>query len=421
MNRLILLGNGFDLAHGLKTSYKDFIDDFWINKCSEIIEFRKLKKSNLYDDNLISINQCNRLPSNVNCYDFESLKKELKYYNTSLVFENYFLRLITQKCYDNWVDIEEEFYKQLGHAKVPDRAPIPKKIDKIKKLNEDFEVVKNLLVDYLNRVEKTKLINEKICDKIYSYFKLQDLSLDGINSKIKLEIDKRKKDLDAIESRNISIDEVTEDPVEKEILYRLIGGNKEIGIRDILESGNNRNLLDKFEMNPKEILFLNFNYTDTPINYILNNKCNRKEIITNFNNIHGNLLEESTNPIIFGFGDDVDEKYKEFENLNDNRYMIYFKSIAYSQTDHYKRLLEFLESDHYQVFIFGHSCGISDRTMLNTIFEHDNCKSVKPYYHKRQDGSDNYTDIIQNISRNFNDKKKFRDRVVNKTFCEPLT
>ena len=27
MNRLILIGNGFDLAHGLKTSYKDFI--FW--------------------------------------------------------------------------------------------------------------------------------------------------------------------------------------------------------------------------------------------------------------------------------------------------------------------------------------------------------------------------------------------------------
>lgn len=25
MNRLVIIGNGFDLAHGLKTSYKDFI------------------------------------------------------------------------------------------------------------------------------------------------------------------------------------------------------------------------------------------------------------------------------------------------------------------------------------------------------------------------------------------------------------
>ena len=29
MNRLVIIGNGFDLAHGLKTSYKDFIDWYW--------------------------------------------------------------------------------------------------------------------------------------------------------------------------------------------------------------------------------------------------------------------------------------------------------------------------------------------------------------------------------------------------------
>ena len=29
MNRIIIVGNGFDLAHGLKTSYKDFISWYW--------------------------------------------------------------------------------------------------------------------------------------------------------------------------------------------------------------------------------------------------------------------------------------------------------------------------------------------------------------------------------------------------------
>lgn len=29
MNRIILIGNGFDLAHGLKTSYAHFIDWYW--------------------------------------------------------------------------------------------------------------------------------------------------------------------------------------------------------------------------------------------------------------------------------------------------------------------------------------------------------------------------------------------------------
>ncbi|RPD96775.1 hypothetical protein EGM88_10340 [Aureibaculum marinum] len=31
MNKLIIIGNGFDLAHGLPTSYKHFLNHFWKN------------------------------------------------------------------------------------------------------------------------------------------------------------------------------------------------------------------------------------------------------------------------------------------------------------------------------------------------------------------------------------------------------
>src|SRR5690606_15738927 len=40
MNKLIIVGNGFDLAHNLPTSYKHFINDFWSNlenTCSQDI------------------------------------------------------------------------------------------------------------------------------------------------------------------------------------------------------------------------------------------------------------------------------------------------------------------------------------------------------------------------------------------------
>ncbi|MDR1763164.1 MAG: bacteriophage abortive infection AbiH family protein, partial [Dysgonamonadaceae bacterium] len=43
MNRIILIGNGFDLAHGLKTSYKDFINDFWINEIRKSYDMKYLK------------------------------------------------------------------------------------------------------------------------------------------------------------------------------------------------------------------------------------------------------------------------------------------------------------------------------------------------------------------------------------------
>ena len=125
--------------------------------------------------------------------------------------------------------------------------------------------------------------------------------------------------------------------------------------------------------------------------------------------------------MIFGFGDEIDDDYKSIENLNNNIYLENIKSIKYLETDNYKRLLEFLNSEEYQIYIFGHSCGISDRTLLNTLFEHKNCSSIKPFYHKKNDGFDNYSDIVKNISRNFNIKPIMRDKVVNKEYCEPLS
>ena len=83
-------------------------------------------------------------------------------------------------------------------------------------------------------------------------------------------------------------------------------------------------------------------------------------------------------------------------------------------------MLAFINSAPYQVYIIGHSCGNSDRTLLNTLFEHKNCISIKPFSYIKEYGSDNYLEIIQNISRNFTDMKLMRDRVVNKTYRKKL-
>ena len=97
-----------------------------------------------------------------------------------------------------------------------------------------------------------------------------------------------------------------------------------------------------------------------------------------------------------------------------------FKSIKYLESDRYRKALRFMDAAPYQVLIMGHSCGNSDRTFLNTLFEHKNCVSIKPYYYKNGD-KDNYLEIVQNISRNFTDMKLMRDRVVNKTYCAPFS
>ena len=144
-------------------------------------------------------------------------------------------------------------------------------------------------------------------------------------------------------------------------------------------------------------MLLNFNYTSTPEMYLADNSM--------VNYIHGKLVDPQS--VIFGYGDELEENYKKLKEQNDNECMRQVKSIRYLEHDNYRRMREFIESEPFQVVIMGHSCGNSDRTLLNNIFEHPNCVSIKPY--------------TININRNFNDPKLMRDRVVCKDYCEPLT
>ena len=166
-------------------------------------------------------------------------------------------------------------------------------------------------------------------------------------------------------------------------------------------------------MLPNHIMLLNFNYTHTADLY-----CKKGDIFT-VNQIHGDLKKPKS--VIFGYGDELDDDYKAIVNKNENKLLGHIKSIKYMESDNYRKLLSFIESEPYQVLIMGHSCGNSDRTLLNTLFEHKNCVSIKPYFYNKSKEEDNYIELVQNISRNFTDMKLMRDRVVNKLYCEPLT
>ena len=403
MNRLILVGNGFDLAHGLKTSYKDFIDDFWEEKINVI---KNSDINSRYEDKYVIVYN---VPNSYPAENFFKTYQDLIKYIPKLIIKNKFLELLSKKRTDlNWVDIENEYYQEL---KIVDDL-------NIEQLNQNFEIVKKQLENYLSKIKKDFIISNQISKHILNSIYL--------------------KDLESL-TKNIFIEKIFEECIieDNNLIYYLKDFKKEV-LRFKESSPKSRDNyfnkeFDKYDTEykrifkeiifPKNTLLLNFNYTNTTLEYIDEfNRINGNKSDYKISEIHiHGELNNPENPIIFGFGDDVDKKFQEFEDLNDNRYLENFKSIAYLQTDNYKKLLEFIDSEEYQVFIFGHSCGISDRTMLNTIFEHDNCKSIKPFYHKREDRRDNYTEIVQNISRNFNDKKKYRDRVVNKTYCEPLT
>ena len=80
---------------------------------------------------------------------------------------------------------------------------------------------------------------------------------------------------------------------------------------------------------------MNFNYTQTAKK--LYNDHNIDEII----NIHGELNSEN-NPIIFGYGDELDNDYERIERLQNKDILENIKSIRYHKTKNNRSLLEII-------------------------------------------------------------------------------
>jgi len=108
--------------------------------------------------------------------------------------------------------------------------------------------------------------------------------------------------------------------------------------------------------------------------------------------------------------------------LNQNEYLKHMKSFAYLQTSNYRNLFEFLDKkdEKFEVFIMGHSCGLSDRLLFTHIFEHLNFNSVKIYYYDKPDGTNDFFERTQEISRYFRLDAKHKMRKVLVPFNESV-
>ena len=419
MNRIILIGNGFDLAHDLKTSYQNFIDWLWRKKINRI----KQCDSKLYADGMIYFQRIDgksikeNWPDGMDSYNklVHNINADNKFHNIlrELLYDNKFFKIITEKnSLQNWVDIEEEYYKLLQKIIKKSSLNDEETYANIKQLNNDFSQIKKELVGYL--LEETtqgiggsaiEFIDGAIYENIYSKFELRDFTKEGVAG-------------------------LVEEKYQDYLIDCNVGG--QVPLREQWEHDNDLTSIASYptdrdyynrktregemELMPLEnILFLNFNYTKTERDY-----SEHKDIETQTIHIHGEL-NNPNNPIIFGYGDEIGKEYEEIENVNDNDFLENIKSIRYSDTSNYKKPLDYIDSDKYQIFLLGHSCGLSDRTLLSTLFEHINCVSIKPFYHKKEDGTDNYSDIVRNISRHFKDKAMMREKVANKKYCKPLS
>ena len=427
MNRIVIVGNGFDLAHGYRTSYKDFIEWYW-----EQWKNRLLSSSESFlVDGLCSFKLKTRISSFFDAFKFDSeLSNIIVTYNSMftprvksmpMAFEfintlqrayncvevkiSPLLLEIQKRIESNWVDIETLYYEILTSKILINEYNRHPSV-----LNKDLDLLKIKLVEYLIAVTKSVRGIHKgvIQEKLFRSVEKNEIAINSRDSWGKL-IDIRsnmrtegwKKLLE-----KYYIDDSKFNIAIKNVQYqaqRLIDSKPIVPIID-----------DQDFLRPDKVVLLNFNYTSIADSYFPSSRYS--DFIVN--HIHG-ILDEP-NGVIFGYGDEIDDNFEKLKCLNDNDYLQNMKTIKYLETPKYREILNILEEDDFQVYIMGHSCGNSDRTLLNTMFEHRNCVSIKPFYYIDEKGRDNYIDIVQNISRCFTNMQLMRDRVVNKEYCERL-
>lgn len=339
-NKLFIIGNGFDLAHGLKTKYEDFIE-WYLKSLSK-------RPERIVDDGII------RTSHGINLF-FNSIEDSLSEIITNksryeLEFSNpYFIPLIKNAKNKNWVDIEQQYFEILKslYRNFERTVNYNEFIQKISSLNKIFDLIKENFIEYISQLNKNIQIIEDINSNLYS-------------------------------------------TLEPSILSPSV---------------------------PKSILFLDFNYTSTISIYPkhFSKLYDYKNI-----SIHGNIT--NNDDIIFGYGDEDDPLYEKLERLNDNEVLNNFKSFWYMKNNNYQILSNFIDSFDFDVYIMGHSCGVSDRVLLSSIFSHQNCNKIQIFYHQKSETENDFFEKTQQISRHFKAgmKHEMRKRIVPFSESNPL-
>jgi len=161
MNKLVIIGNGFDLAHGLKTRYEDFLV-WYINE-------KVVRKFSILDNT-------NTQFFRPTFPKFESIKGFIRFITENshikIKYDHPFIEhlLITFKI-NNWVDFEFEYYeflKQIYYS-IENREISQRIKSNLMDFNSHFDFLKLNLEEYLKNLPEQFFSNE-LSEDIKNHF-----------------------------------------------------------------------------------------------------------------------------------------------------------------------------------------------------------------------------------------------------------
>lgn len=368
-NTLFLVGNGLDLNNGLETSYNSFIMDY-------------IKKAIKWtaDNEYPYMDDCLKIEMDIS--NFKSDKTKL-----DLFFDEFEKKFIPENHFVTQYNKRQQLISNFPHLIITPQT--------------DF--VKNILKNFIDQ-DWSGIENE-----IYKILKAAHHKCENSERKQNDPSDTSVQDSN-IKSLNLSIECLTKNLIKYLTLNNQPKkSNNKIStfIRNKIEAISKHDK-ENYNQTYSNFHVLNFNYTtylDKEIQFIRDyyNGINELVCIHKMNSIHGRL-EDDIDDIIFGIGDEQEKFLKDVESYYSDCWLKSIKSYKYLRKNNYQNLIEFTDLANYEIYVIGHSCSITDRTLLKMLFENSNCKKI----HVLHRGMSSYMSICYNISRNFSDKIKMR-------------
>lgn len=417
---LLIVGNGFDIGHGMKTKYGDFLDQ--VEKLYNILAKKYINDSFAYDI-LNNVDYETEFIKNFNVL-FGSLDEEL---DRNFGIESFWttekggkksVKKNTQKFLDRnrnkdvkMLDIATKVLKEiLKDSNSGDSYSAYDQIrnvinkHRIKWFLAELYIKDNNLIRYF--LKKHEDIGENWIDiesEISYMIQYLEIFTNYINNRKinspNLEILKKTywDELQGFSNLVINPDEYIE--VERKQVKDVISTlESQLGIFVFLlenylineeqQIKKNSLIKDVFDIiAPNVTHVLSFNYTDTfrHLYYEVDDK--------NIDFIHGKIGEHN---LVLGSSETLDH-----DNINTDLSCIYFKK--YFQRIYKKIGAKYskwlMDSSFQNVYIYGHSLDVTDREVLSNIIKNDSVRKVNIFYYDENHYRQEISNLVQVLDK----------------------
>ena len=372
--KILLIGNGFDLAHGLPTSYKDFLD--FCKMVRELYtypiidnEYNQKKLIDWNTDKTIKSKLLECYENRKNCFEdkITTQCKELDELYDCIkenVWINYFLER-EKYIGENWIDFESEI-SNVVQAIETLKSYIERDEDVLK-----IKDTKQQTISYFLKIAKKSLQDVFNLKRIDSFIEDISIELDKLIRSLEIYICEFVNEIDIIKE-NDDIKTITPDYVlsfnYSNTYERIYGQSKEVTYDYIHGKADIKNNVDTCNL----VLGID--------EYLEDDKNDKLEFIA------------------------FKKFYQRIYKSTDSTYMKWVEQIKkYPEVNH-------------NLFIFGHSLDKTDRDILKLLICNDNVTTKIYYYRKNKNDKKELGKLIKNLVRIMG-----QDELISRTMGEHKT